>query len=252
MPHAVAVSATYFTDPFCPRSWGAEPRLRRLQAVFGVEVRYVMTGLGRQIEPARAAELALQTLDAVAETGMPADARVWLRDPPKSTYPAAIAVHAVAEQGDPGPFIRRLREAVFLEGRRLGDPESLLTAAREAGVGNLERLRVDFGSNAMLENFGADLERTREEGVTSHTLQIGDTWAQDDWDAAARGAGAEEADSLSVEDALARFGSMATAEVAAVCGLPYARASGELWRLAMEWRVTPRRVPGGELWVPAR
>jgi hypothetical protein len=41
---------------------------------------------------------------------------------------------------------------------------------------------------------------------------------------------------------------MATPEVAAVCDLPGARAPAELWRLALEWRVRPRRVVGGELW----
>jgi hypothetical protein len=39
--------------------------------------------------------------------------------------------------------------------------------------------------------------------------------------------------------------------VAAVCDLPGPRAPAELWRLALEWRVRPRRVPGGELWEPA-
>ena len=43
---------------------------------------------------------------------------------------------------------------------------------------------------------------------------------------------------------------MATAEVAAVCDLPGLRAPAELWKLALEWRVRPRSVPGGELWAP--
>ena len=54
-----------------------------------------------------------------------------------------------------------------------------------------------------------------------------------------------------VEDALRRFGSMATAEVAAVCDLPGPRAPAELWRLATEWRVRPDRVGSGELWTVA-
>jgi hypothetical protein len=49
-------------------------------------------------------------------------------------------------------------------------------------------------------------------------------------------------------EALRRFGTMATAEVAAVCGLPGPRAPAELWRLASEWRVKPVRVITGELW----
>ena len=51
--------------------------------------------------------------------------------PPSSTHPAGLAVAAVAEQGDPGPFIRRLREAIMLEGRRMDTAPALLDAARE-------------------------------------------------------------------------------------------------------------------------
>jgi hypothetical protein len=39
--------------------------------------------------------------------------------------------------------------------------------------------------------------------------------------------------------------------VAAACDLPGPRAPAELWRLALEWRVKPRRAVGGELWEPA-
>ena len=67
---------------------------------------------------------------------------------------------------------------------------------------------------------------------------------------AALAAGAEPAGDghPGIEDALRRFGPMATPEVAAVCDLPGPRAPAELWRLALEWRVRPRRVLGGELW----
>jgi hypothetical protein len=54
--------------------------------------------------------------------------------------------------------------------------------------------------------------------------------------------------SLSVEDALRRFGTMATAEVAAACDLPGPRAPAELWRLALEWRARPERLGTGYLW----
>jgi len=51
-----------------------------------------------------------------------------------------------------------------------------------------------------------------------------------------------------VEEALARFRTLATAEVAAVCDLPGPRAAAELWRLAGEWRVRSDRQLTGELW----
>jgi predicted DsbA family dithiol-disulfide isomerase len=252
------VSATVFTDPYCPWSWAAEPQLRRLQVEFGDRLgfTFVIVGLRRSIEPEDARGLALDTLDAAAESGMPADPRVFLRDPPASTHPAGLAIAAVAEQGDPAPFIRRLREAILLEGRRMDTAPALLDGAREAGGLDLDRLRVDFGSNAILERFAADLERGR--GVRTPAFAFGDARVEgfgpyERVRTAALAAGAEPSanGSPGVEEALRRFGPMATPEVAAACDLPGPRAPAELWRLATEWRVRPRRVPGGELWESA-
>ena len=259
----VAVAATVFTDPYCPWSWAAEPQLRRLQVEFGDQLAYtfVIVGLRRDIDPAGASALALACLDAAAESGMPFDPRVFLRDPPTSTHPAGLAIAAVSEQTDPAPFVRRLREAIMLEGRRMDTAPALLDAAREIVPNHpgldLDRLRVDFGSNAIVERFGADIERGR--GVRTPTVEFGNGDRVEglrDYErlrAAAIGAGGQPvADGFpGVEGALRRFGSLATAEVAAVCDLPGARAPAELWRLALEWRVRPRRAGGGEMWEPA-
>jgi putative protein-disulfide isomerase len=250
------VPATVLTDPYCPWSWAAEPHLRRLQVEFGDSVRitFVIVGLHRTIEARDAGALALATVDAAAESGMPADPRVFLRDPPSSTHPAGLAIAAVAEQRDPAPYIRRLREAILLERRRMDTAPALLDAAREAGGMDLDRLRVDFGSNAIVERFGADLERGR--GVTTPAYRFGDGPLVEGYGPyerireAALAAGAEPSEDgrPGVEDALRGFGAMATAEVAATCDLAGPRAPAELWRLALEWRVKPRRVTGGELW----
>ena len=252
------VSATVYTDPFCPWSWAAEPLLRRLQVEFGAALRFtfVLVGLRRRIEPPDASALALDALDAAAESGMPADPRVFLRDPPTSTHPAGLAIAAVSEQGDPAPFIRRLREAILLEGRRMDTAPALLDAARETGGLDLERLRLDFGSNAIVERFGADLERGRGVRTPAYELageRIEGYGPYERVRAAALAAGAEPgADGFpGPEAALRRFGALATPELAAACDLPGPRAPAELWRLALEWRVRPRRVPGGELWEAA-
>jgi putative protein-disulfide isomerase len=251
-----SVAVTIFTDPFCPWSWAAEPQLRRLAVEFGTSLAYtfVIVGLRRTIEPADGARLAGECVDAAAESGMPVDPRVFLRDPPKSTHPAGLAVAAVAEQGDPAPFLRRLREAILLEGRRMDTAPALLDAARETGGLDVERLKVDFGSNAIVERFGADLERGR--GVRTPAFAFGDGPRVEGYGpyervreaALAAGASTNGDGFPGVEAALRRFGALATPEVAAACDLPGPRAPAELWRLALEWRVRPRRVPGGELW----
>jgi predicted DsbA family dithiol-disulfide isomerase len=270
---SIVVSATVFTDPFCPWSWGAEPQLRRLESEFGAGVRFTFVVVGMRARLDDGPDLAYAALEAMAASEMPIDARVFLRDPPASTHPAGIAVHAVAEQAQGArvrAYLRRLRESILLDRRRMDSAPALLDAAREIGGLDLQRLRVDLGSSAVLERFGADLERAREAAPAEHDPATGRIripsvefrgedgdvhgvygyapWA--DWRAAAVAAGAAPTwdGPPGIEEALRRYGSMATPEVALVCDLPGPRAAAELWRLAQEWRVRARSSVGGPLW----
>jgi predicted DsbA family dithiol-disulfide isomerase len=247
------VSISYYTDPFCPWSWGAEPSWRRLVREFGdqVAITYVISGMGgAQPDPG-------DWLEAAAVSGMPVDPREVMSRPPASTNPAGLAVKAVAEQADPGPFLRRLREAIFTERRRVDRGDALMDLARETSPAlDLATLDVAFGSHGPVEALGADFERAA--GRPRPSLEIGGTVVDGrapyaDWRAAvvAAGASPDGGAPLAVEDALRRFGPCATAEVAALCDLTGPRAPAELWRLALEWRVRPRPVLGGELWTLA-
>ena len=275
----MAVRVRVHTDPACSASWAAEPRLRRLEAEFGaaLEITYVMGGLAREFRVLP--ELVMSWLGHAAESGMPIDPRIWDGDAPRSSYPACIAVKAAFEQGrEAGArYLRALREGFMCHRRKLDGPEALVEQARVAGLDS-QRFRIDLESNAILEAFGDDLEAARtitddarEAGLATeggHGSSVerlrfpalwfgGDVWvggdhSYDDWHAAARTAGATPSDEPrpDVAGALRRFGSIATAELAAVCDLPGPRAGAEVWRLASEWRV--RRVPvlGSELWEP--
>ena len=274
MADVPAGSVTIFTDPYCPWSWAAEPHLRRLEVEFGAAgaPSFVIVGLHRRIEQPQ--ELALEALDAAAQSGMPVDARVFLRDPPSSTHPAGLAIQAVAEQAGGsrvGAFLRRLREAILLEGRRMDTAPALLDAARETGGLDVERLRVDFGSNAIVEAFGAQIEQARAVPEEHHapgtgrvripSLEVrgpdGERHAAygygpyERWREAMLAGGLEPAPQRpAAEEAVRRWGSLATPEVAAACDLPGPRAPAELRRLATEWRVRARPVPGGVMWSP--
>jgi protein-disulfide isomerase-like protein with CxxC motif len=270
----------YLTDPACPWSWAAEPELRRLMVEFGDSLRWswVMVGLSREV-PKDTRGTALHWLGVAGHSRMPLDPLVWKEAPIASTYPACMAVKAAAEQGDAYPYLRVLREGLMCLRRKLDTTEALVDAAREAGL-DVERFRVDLGSHAIVEAFGADLEESRavpdearERGFAVDTAAgervsipsavfSGDDgarhWAFDagDYDelrAAAVAAGAEPAggDQPGILDALRRFGRMATREIETVCGLPEPRAQAELWRLASEWQVKPTRVLTGWLWEPA-
>jgi predicted DsbA family dithiol-disulfide isomerase len=267
------VHTYYYTDPACPWSWALEPALRKLSHELGgsLSVTYVMCGMARQFgDPV---PLVADMLEAADRSGMPVDARLWLSAAPRSSHPACLAVKAVAEQADPGPYLRRLREGFMCRRRKLDSTDALLEEARSVPAIDLDKLRHAFGSHAIVEAFGADLDRAGAVPAEHHAPGTGrvklpsleflgsdgavhGVYGYSDYAslaAAAIAAGAEPAGGAPprVEEAVGTFGSIATAEVAAVCDLPGPRAPAELWRLATEWRARPDRVGSGELWTVA-
>ena len=258
---------TYFTDPACPWSWAAEPAVRRVLVEFGddIAVTYVMGGLAREF---RTPVVTMRhVLDAAAASGMPTDPRLWLDAPPVSSYPACQAVKAAADQGLDEPFLRVVREGLMVNRVKLDNADALMGAARRVAGLDVERFGIDLHSAAIVEAFGADMERARAAArdgerrvpFPSFSLRGEDGevhWVYDSGDpeqlrAAALAAGATSRPLPGVPEAVTHFGRIATPEVAAVCDRPGPLAPAELWRLAAEWKVRAERVLTGELWSPA-
>jgi protein-disulfide isomerase-like protein with CxxC motif len=278
------VNVAYHTDPVCPWSWAFEPTVRKLMVDFGdgLDWTFVMGGLGRSLarEPAACAGMIEQWLRVSAETQAPLDPLLWAESPILSTYPACMAVKAAAEQADDRGYryLRRLRESLMCDRRKLDQAEALIEESRAAGL-DVERFRIDLRSNAITEAFAADLESTKElaarvegpvrgasqgaGGAPLPTLVFrGDSGverfvvghqAPDVTHVAAVECGAKPVGSapLGVEEAVARFGRVTTREVEVLCGLPGPRASAELFRLAEQWRLRPLRRLTGYLWEAA-
>ena len=227
----------------------------------GLAFTWVMGGMAREAEPE-----VEEWLEIMSETGMPMDPLMWTEGPISSSYPACMAVKAAQEQVADGGYgyLRRLREGLVCFRRKLDTTEALVEEARRAGL-DVERFRVDLGSHAIVEAFGADLEAARaipnpvrEDRVPFPTLRFGDgdplfgRTPYDEYRAAAIAAGAEPQDDRpGVEEAFKRFGAMALPEVMAVCDLPEPRALAELGRLGEAWKAKPVRVLSGHLWEPA-
>lgn len=116
----------YVTDPSCPWSWGAEPLRRRVEREFdaGVRTTCVMGGLAREFGPPEA--LVAEWLDAGDASGMPVDPRLWWEGPPRSSFPACLAVVAAREQGFDKALLRRLRVGLMTARRKLDTTEALL------------------------------------------------------------------------------------------------------------------------------
>ena len=235
-------------------SWGYEPYVRRLALEFGdsLDWRLVMGGMSRDYAGREKRVLGAWTRDAGA-IEMPVDPLVWDEGGISSTYPACIAVKAAGEQGREAEarFLRSVREGLVCFRRKLDSLEPLVEEARRAGL-DVERFRVDAGSHATLEAFGADLESTRavpegsprDDRVPLPTLRFGDDgWVfgnagYDQLVASAVSAGAARTEvTLSVDEAFARYERLAAKEVELLCGLLGPRAHAELWRRAEAWQL---------------
>jgi len=277
---SVPVHARYFTDPACPASWGIEPALRKLVLEFGgnLDFTYVMGGLARDFSKADRLRLVYDWLDYGERSGMPVDPRLWREGPLGSSFPACMAVKAAGEQGRDGELLRALREGILCFRRKLDTAEALVEEARRVGL-DVERFRIDLGSNAIVELFAGDIEEARavpEEARTAGVVVerqgkervplptvafvaadgtrhwVFDQAPYERYRDAALAAGAQPGgETLDVEGALRRFGRMATAEVEAVCGLPTPRAAAELWRLVGEWKAKPTQTLTGWFFEPA-
>ncbi len=283
----------YYTDPACPWSWAGEPELRRLMWEFGDALRFtwVMGGLARAYGSAYRdsasrvgpgadcfSDLMAHWLDAAAESGMPTDARLWSRNPIASTYPACQAVKAATEQGADAAYryLRRLREGLMTERKKLDHAEGLIGEAGPAGL-DTERFRIDLSSNAIMEAFAADLDEVRnpprearEAGKVSETegherltfpsvvfrgedgtdhavfgFQPYEPYRDAALAAGAKPARSELADPL---EAIRLFGRCTTRELEELTGKPLPVLAAELWGLAREWRLRPVGVLGGTFW----
>jgi predicted DsbA family dithiol-disulfide isomerase len=167
---------SYFTDPSCVWSWAIEPKIRRLLEEYGGKIRilYKMGGLmekwtGYQDPENRItkpSQMAPRWADVARRTGMPIDERIWREDPPDSTYPPCIAFKAAEFQGAriSVRYLRRLREAVFLERKNTAREEVLFRLAKEVGL-DVERFQKDFKEGRAESAFRQDLEDAREQFI---------------------------------------------------------------------------------------
>jgi predicted DsbA family dithiol-disulfide isomerase len=272
------VEVRYYTDPACPWSWALEPFVRKLMLDFSSQLSwsFVMGGLerdllpgksgpGLRLEPATRLRLVEEWLRVAAATQAPLDPLIWSESPLRSTHPACMAVKAATEQGADAAYryLRRLREGVMCARRKLDHAEALVEEARGADL-DVERFRLDLRSHAITEMFGADLEETQALGPgglpsikftgEDGTPRLVSGFASfEEYRAAASAAGARasEAPPPSVEELIARFGTLTTREAEVLAELPGPRAGAELFRLAEQWRLRPQWCLTGHLWQAA-
>lgn len=105
-------------------------------------------------------------------SGMPIDTRIWIEDPPSSSWPASVAVKAAELQSTLAAdlYLRRLREAVMVERRNIARRDVLLELAGECadehpGLLDAAQLQSDLDGSAAREAFRNDVKEARFRGI---------------------------------------------------------------------------------------
>jgi putative protein-disulfide isomerase len=173
----------YFTDPLCCWSWGFEPQWRRLLITYRGQIkrRYCMGGLlpswKNFVDPlnsvSRPTQMGPIWMEAAHISGMPIENTLWIKDPPKSSYPACIAVKAAGLQKFEAEeiYLRKIREAVMLHQQNISNLNVLLDIAKEVsallpGSFDFQRFKNDLQSEEALDAFRKDVAEVQSKQIT--------------------------------------------------------------------------------------
>lgn len=167
------IALLYATDPICSHCWAMEPGWRKLLYHYGdqVSVRHIYGGLLPAWEGfadaangiRKPADVAPHWAEVARHYGQPINPGVWLTDPLASSYPPSVAAHTVRllDPSKEEVFLRRMREAIFLEERNIARPEVLAACAAAVGLDPDLFARL-LGSGAGKAAFERDLIEVRQ------------------------------------------------------------------------------------------
>jgi predicted DsbA family dithiol-disulfide isomerase len=177
------IDITYYTDPLCCWSWALEPQWRRLIYEFNgmISWRYCMTGMipswdqynDAMHSVSRPIQMGPVWMHASQLSGMPMNSRIWMENPPASSYPACLAFKCAEmqskENGD--RYLRLLREAIMLEGKNIAKPEvlheiALALAAESAGGFNAAQFSADLKSDEGMNALRKDINETNTHHIS--------------------------------------------------------------------------------------
>jgi putative protein-disulfide isomerase len=131
----------FFTDPLCCWSWAMEPHWRKFQDEYGERLRvtYKMIGLLPSWAHFHDAAHSLRKpvhfgpewVHARAISGMQLNDRIWITDPPASSFPACIAVKSAELQSRAlgARYLQLVREAIMVNGRNIAKTSVLIAVA---------------------------------------------------------------------------------------------------------------------------
>lgn len=173
MPTPIRID--YYTDPLCSWCFAAEPMLDRVKEHFHdrIEIHYRLLPLFDHVrevmnDPARLWTIADRYRIVSKKTGVYIDNKVWYTDPPESAWPACQAVKAAERQGLAAAdrYLKRLREAVMLEGKNIAKSDIQIELAAKIGL-DLSQFTKDLADPKRKEEVQADIRDAQRENVES-------------------------------------------------------------------------------------
>jgi predicted DsbA family dithiol-disulfide isomerase len=176
-----AIDIVYYTDPLCCWSWGFDPQLIRLEKEWPGKInwRYCMGGLlpfwGHYVDNynsiQRPAQMGPLWMHASEMMEVSIAHRIWVEDPPASSYPACIAVKC-AEMQSPEMgrlYLHFVRKAVMLYGLNIARYNVLQEVAEcVAGMNkgfSLAQFEEDMQNERGQEAFRKDLQEVKYRGI---------------------------------------------------------------------------------------
>lgn len=185
-----------FTDPVCIWSWGNEPTMRAIDYLYGnkVEIKYIMGGLVEDIvtlfdlrgnkheiiDQANRA-IAANWLAASKQHGMPVNCKdmALYSERYPSSFPQNIAYKAAKRLNADAAklFLRRIREATFVESKRTSQIDVLIRLAVECGF-NAAKFIDEYTTGEAQNDFMQDRILCRRNGISgfpSYLIRSGET-----------------------------------------------------------------------------
>jgi putative protein-disulfide isomerase len=180
---SAGIEVTIYTDPLCCWTWVMQPQWKRLisdlKANAATRITYKMGGLLPSWKHFTDGVSAIQKpvqmgpewMHARVMSGAAIDDRIWVTDPPASSFPACIAVKCAELQSAAtgAGYFYLLQEAVMAKSLNIAKTDILLALAMELSVRHPEfdkqRFKEDLFGTAGKEAFRKDLQECRYLGI---------------------------------------------------------------------------------------
>jgi putative protein-disulfide isomerase len=177
----VGMEVIFYTDPLCCWSWAMQSQWKQFQGELkgSFNLNYKMAGLlpswnhfNDEINSIRKpVQMGPEWMHARAVSGAQINDRIWITDPPASSFPACIAVKCAALQSPEfgAGYLFLVQEAVMLKNMNISKTEVLLKLAegfsRSRHNFNLFKFREDLLGEAGREAFRKDLQECKYLGI---------------------------------------------------------------------------------------